>query len=484
MTRTLTLQPAPPPGPVTERLTVWGLSARQLQDAYWHARGVQCIRRGEWQTLPRAAELFLLIEPGQLVRFDLGKLTDRLVWRKAVVTRLRIVDQEDDHYSERVIANERGLVERIERWYRPRTRSCFRVVLTASRRIGRMWMAASTRREGWNKIRRSVSWSRLDHVHCPGGCFTEGDTAQERALISRLVVCWPDPAQAIDGVEQAAQGVWKIAGATVPKDAILIEPLWLGHGGVPDENACLIGPAWVADRSLPEGQVLGRARVRDINDVELPEAPKDQGGSAKTDFGYPFAKRTFDIVVSLVVLLVALPLFAIVALCIVLEDGRPVFYGHVRQSQGGRSFRCWKFRSMYRNADRLTPRLAEKNICDGPQVFIKQDSRVTRFGHILRRFEIDEFPQFWNVLIGDMSVVGPRPSPDEENQYSPAWRDLRLSVRPGITGLWQLERTRAPGEDFQEWIKYDIEYVRRASFWFDFGLCAKTAWVLLLGKRA
>ncbi len=98
----------------------------------------------------------------------------------------------------------------------------------------------------------------------------------------------------------------------------------------------------------------------------------------------------------------------------------------------------------------------------GFQVFIRSDPRVTRVGHFLRRFEIDEFPQFWNVLRGEMSIVGPWPSPDGENQYCPAWREIRLSVRPGITGLWQLKRTRALGEDFQEWIKYDVEYVRRA----------------------
>ena len=138
---------------------------------------------------------------------------------------------------------------------------------------------------------------------------------------------------------------------------------------------------------------------------------------------------------------------------------------------------------MVRHADKLSPELVGENICDGPQVFIKHDGRITGVGRLLRRLQIDEIPQFWNVLLGHMSIVGPRPSPDEENQYCPAWRDLRLSVRPGITGLWQIRRTRAPGEDFQEWIRYDIEYVRRANFWFDLAVCIRTAWVLLLGRR-
>jgi lipopolysaccharide/colanic/teichoic acid biosynthesis glycosyltransferase len=129
---------------------------------------------------------------------------------------------------------------------------------------------------------------------------------------------------------------------------------------------------------------------------------------------------------------------------------------------------------MRRNAEALAKELRSLNVCDGPQFFIKDDPRVTRVGKLLRAWHLDELPQFWNVLVGDMSMVGPRPSPDGENQFCPAWRELRLSVRPGITGLWQVERTREPGRDFQEWIRYDIEYVNRASLWLDLWICFKT----------
>jgi len=288
-----------------------------------------------------------------------------------------------------------------------------------------------------------------------------------------------DPGQAIDGIVETSEGVWMCAGDTVARGAVLIEPLWLGRGGVPDEQACLVGPAWTVDHAVAEGT----AEVRDISRVEVAEAPPTVPQTAEVSAGYQRAKRTFDIFSSFAALVVSLPLFAIAALCIILEDGRPVFYGHLRQGRGGRLFRCWKFRTMYRRADKLTPELAEKNRCDGPQVNIEDDPRVTRVGRVLRNFQIDEFPQFWNVLLGQMSIVGPRPSPDEENQYCPAWREQRLSVRPGITGLWQTMRTRAEGEDFQEWIKYDIEYVRRASFWLDLRICLKTAWVLLRVRR-
>jgi lipopolysaccharide/colanic/teichoic acid biosynthesis glycosyltransferase len=138
---------------------------------------------------------------------------------------------------------------------------------------------------------------------------------------------------------------------------------------------------------------------------------------------------------------------------------------------------------MVHNAAEMAKKLREENQADGPQFFIEKDPRVTRTGAWLRRFHLDELPQLWNVLRGQMSLVGPRPSPDEENQYCPAWRDARLSVRPGITGLWQLKRTRVEGSDFQEWIRYDIEYVRSASFWLDVRICLLTLRSILFRRR-
>jgi lipopolysaccharide/colanic/teichoic acid biosynthesis glycosyltransferase len=139
---------------------------------------------------------------------------------------------------------------------------------------------------------------------------------------------------------------------------------------------------------------------------------------------------------------------------------------------------------MHADAERIARELERYNLSDGPQVYIPDDPRVTRIGRFLRRSNLDELPQLFNVLIGQMSLVGPRPSPDDENQFCPAWRDARLSVRPGITGLWQLMRTREPGADFQEWIRYDIEYVERASFWLDVEILVRTALILLTGRSS
>jgi lipopolysaccharide/colanic/teichoic acid biosynthesis glycosyltransferase len=178
-----------------------------------------------------------------------------------------------------------------------------------------------------------------------------------------------------------------------------------------------------------------------------------------------------------------LPFYPLIMLAIWLEDRRPYFFVHTRETLGGREFGCIKFRSMRRDAEEIKKKLEIHNKADGPQFFIEKDPRMTKVGHFLRKYQIDEWPQFWNVLRGEMSVVGPRPSPYRENQYCPPWREARLSVKPGVTGLWQVKRTRRAGTDFQEWIKYDIEYVERASFWFDLQIVWLTVLQLIRGVK-
>ena len=185
-------------------------------------------------------------------------------------------------------------------------------------------------------------------------------------------------------------------------------------------------------------------------------------------------KLAFDYVVSFFGVVATLPLYPFIMLAIWLEDGRPFFFAHRRETIGGRVFPCIKFRSMRKDAEKMKAALRASNQADGPQFFIENDPRLTRVGRFLRRYNLDELPQLLNVLAGHMSLVGPRPSPHSENQYCPGWREARLSVRPGITGLWQVKRTRRRGADFQEWIKYDLEYVEKRSFWLDLVIIWKT----------
>ena len=187
---------------------------------------------------------------------------------------------------------------------------------------------------------------------------------------------------------------------------------------------------------------------------------------------FAVVKRLLDIAGAMAGLAVTLPLYPFIALAIKLGSPGPVFFAHRRQTRGGREFGCLKFRTMVHNAEAIRDEI--KNEVDGPQFFAENDPRLTRLGKLLRRTNLDEVPQFWNVLLGHMSLVGPRPSPDDENQYCPAWREARLSVRPGLTGMWQVKRDDRAGGDFHQWIQYDTEYVREASLRTDLLLIWET----------
>jgi len=265
-------------------------------------------------------------------------------------------------------------------------------------------------------------------------------------------------------------GVWMDRDANVDPAARVLGNVWIGAGRHIGPTDTLVGPAVIWDDPDKRPQVTNI----DWMTIEPSEPPEDvKVHSGATSF-YLAMKRIADIALALVGLCMTLPLFPIIMLMIYLQDGRPFFFGHLRETKTGREFRCWKFRSMKNGADKMRDVIAKLNMVDGPQVYIENDPRITPIGRFLRKCNFDEFPQFWNVLIGDMSMVGPRPSPRKENQYCPAWREARLSVRPGITGLWQTRRTRNKGSDFQEWIKYDIEYVENMNMWLDIKIIYKT----------
>ena len=186
-------------------------------------------------------------------------------------------------------------------------------------------------------------------------------------------------------------------------------------------------------------------------------------------------KRIADCIIALIVLILFAPLMPFIALAIKLSSPGPVFFKDNRQGLHGREFNCLKFRTMIVGAEKIQEKLKFVSHVDGPQFKMVNDPRLSTVGAFLRETYIDEIPQFFNVLLGQMSVVGPRPSPESENTLCPYWRDARLSVRPGITGLWQICRTRVPMKDFQEWILYDTEYVRNLSFKLDMWIYWKTA---------
>jgi lipopolysaccharide/colanic/teichoic acid biosynthesis glycosyltransferase len=185
-------------------------------------------------------------------------------------------------------------------------------------------------------------------------------------------------------------------------------------------------------------------------------------------------KRMVDVVFAIIILTLFAPIAPIIAIAIKLDSPGPVFFRDRREGRHGRPFICLKFRSMKVGADRIQGYLRQISEVDGPQFKITDDPRITRVGRFLRETYLDELPQFVNVLLGQMSVVGPRPSPRAENVLCPYWRYTRLSVRPGVTGLWQVKRTRQQGRDFQEWIEYDTQYVRQIGLLLDLRICWQT----------
>lgn len=193
--------------------------------------------------------------------------------------------------------------------------------------------------------------------------------------------------------------------------------------------------------------------------------------------GYHFIKRILDLSLSTVGLIVLSPLMAIIAYEIKKEDGGPVFYKQVRIGKNGRHFEMYKFRSMVPNADQLLKKLRDQNEVDGAMFKMKHDPRITKIGHFIREHSLDELPQLVNVLRGEMSLVGPRPSlPSEVAQYTD-YDKQRLYVTPGCTGLWQATERNDVG--FNEMVRLDLKYIKHASTVYDLWIIWKTVVIII-----
>ena len=199
--------------------------------------------------------------------------------------------------------------------------------------------------------------------------------------------------------------------------------------------------------------------------------------------GTKWVKRGLDIILSLMLLMFCMPLLAAIALAVWLEDGGPIFFAQTRVGKYGRHFKMYKFRSMCLDAEeRLAELLARNRHKEGITFKLQDDPRITRVGKWLRKYSFDELPQFFNVLRGDMSLVGPRPPvPREVAKYSLADR-RRLATQPGITCIWQISGRSEI--DFSGQVKLDVEYIENHSFWTDVQILARTVPAVLSGKGA
>ncbi|MEO1498709.1 MAG: sugar transferase [Planctomycetota bacterium] len=270
-----------------------------------------------------------------------------------------------------------------------------------------------------------------------------------------------------------ASGAWKVAadlcdqfpvGVDRPDCEVVVYPETPGNAVTdPDETApAVVGPGG------PDGAVLavGHPGATEYEKVFINPAP--------------LWKRTLDVCGATVGLVLAAPVILGAAIVVKATSRGPAFFSQEREGLGGRRFRIWKLRTMRTDAEALKAQLRCQSEQDGPAFKMRNDPRITRFGSFLRKTSIDELPQLWNVLVGEMSLVGPRPLPVDESLACQPWQRRRLHVTPGITCIWQIYGRNMVA--FDEWIRMDLDYAERRSPLLDVTLVLKTGPALVLPK--
>ncbi len=467
----LAQHPQPVPDRVSQRpLQFWGLSAQELHDRCWASFGFQVIRRHGADVQRRGPQFYLLVDTEDLVFFNPKAIVDQFNWLKPTAMRLRVTDSRGEGYSESIEANTDGRLEAVHRGYSKKTRQTLRVWITPDADVASTWQNAQSCRQGWKALAEQANPDQVLAIGRPGRIFDAASPQDVDDCLLLLQKHWQDLGSVIDGVYEFVPGVWLHESVTVPKGVRFVGDVWLGAEHSLKMNEILVGPGGRPDsqdtatsvRPIPWEEIKGSSWRR------MRRRGNHRSRSQR------ISKRLFDIAFASAAILATLPLYPFIIAMIVIEDGWPPFFAHYRQTVNGKEFPCWKFRTMRKDAEDMKAQLQEANQADGPQFFMEHDPRLLRCGDFLRKMQFDELPQFWNVLLGHMSVVGPRPSPEKENQFCPTWREARLSVRPGVTGLWQVRRTRQPQTDFQEWIQYDLEYVQRQDWRLDMWIIWQT----------
>jgi lipopolysaccharide/colanic/teichoic acid biosynthesis glycosyltransferase/dTDP-glucose pyrophosphorylase len=318
-----------------------------------------------------------------------------------------------------------------------------------------------------------------------------------------------------------SKGVWAGEDVDIHPTAMLVRPLLIGDGTRIEENSTVVGPTVIGKGCVLENESYVRESILWQNSVVPPhfemercllsgrafdadnhhcremivldghpsvngigsglpktivrgvaEKPRGRGSEFRRTL-YPVMKRILDTVSATVLLVMLSPLLGLLALAVWIDSGRPVFFVQPRCGKDGKPFHMIKFRTMVKDAEEIKASLRHLNESDGPMFKIWTDPRQTRMGKFLRNTNLDELPQIVNVLKGDMSLVGPRPLSMDEMEYNPGWRDARLKVKPGITGLWQLYGKKTAY--FHDWIRFDLAYVDNCSFWMDLKIIFRTA---------
>jgi exopolysaccharide biosynthesis polyprenyl glycosylphosphotransferase len=236
-------------------------------------------------------------------------------------------------------------------------------------------------------------------------------------------------------------------------------------------------PSAIALRNPEAGSLNGKrsSSIAPSQDLDAPIIPVRH-------IPYAAAKRITDILISFIALVLAAPALLIVGLLVKLTSRGPIIFKQTRVGAGGKPFTCYKFRSMCQNAETIRTQFLHLNEVSGPVFKIKDDPRMTPIGRFIRKFSLDELPQLVNVLRGEMSIVGPRPPvPNEVATYN-ARQQRRLSVKPGLTCLWQINGRSNIG--FDRWVELDILYIETMSFWNDIKIILKTFPAVITGRGA
>lgn len=325
-----------------------------------------------------------------------------------------------------------------------------------------------------------------------------------------------------EGLSEITEGVWAGDNSQVSQKAYIVGPVIIGRNCRIEEGAQVIGPAVIGDgcvvgrrtfvresvllakceveeESTLRYSIVGNAiriysgdtfdkrividnlKMGDLNLAQprykfrIAEAVALKLGGFKYNLSLGI-KRAMDITASLALLTLLAPIMLAIAIAVKMDSKGLVIFRQKRCGKAGRDFTMLKFRTMIQDAHELQKKLAARNNVDGPMFKIYDDPRVTRTGKFLRKTSLDELPQLINVLMGEMSLVGPRPLVMDEMKFSPSWRNIRLKVKPGITGLWQVQGRSE--SSFHDWIKYDVYYVKNQSIYIDLMILFKTLLVV------
>ncbi len=394
--------------------TIWGLDAFALHTHFWAARGVQVVRQGEPSPIVRHAELFLLTDPRSLVLFKLAPVMDVLNWVNPQVLFLRLHDTRERTYRERVVSDEMDRFLRFERIY-DAGRQLARVVLSPEREVAELWQSASDPLSAWRRLRRfTPRHDRMTIRGVDGNAYDESNPREVAEFVHELLTVWKHPNSTIARAHKHGGGeIWRDTAAHIEPGARTIGPVWIRAGRRLESRTPVIGPAviWDDPTSRPPTEAI---QWLDIQPTEPPAEPLPKDATTVERV----FKRIFDMIFSFLAILATLPIYPFVMLAIWLEDGRPFFFAHMRETIDSREFPCLKFRSMRKDAEKIKAELGKLNRADGPQFYIENDPRLTRVGRFLRKYNIDELPQFFNVLLGHMSVVGPRRAPSERTSIA------------------------------------------------------------------